>query len=102
MTLDAHFSGVLATVKLYGFCSSKRACSENSPRGAVEMNPTRTHEDVVFDAWPRSVILGCHELWCRLQMWFGSGVAMTVAEAGSCSCNSTPSLGTSICRGSSL
>ena len=21
-------------------------------------------------------ILGCHELWCRLQMWLGSGVAM--------------------------
>ena len=36
----------------------------------------------------------CHELWCRLQMWLGSGIAVTVAEAGRYSSNSTPSLGT--------
>ena len=23
----------------------------------------------------------CHELWCRLQMWLGSGVAVPVATA---------------------
>ena len=32
-------------------------------------------------------------------MWFGSGIAVAVAVAGSCSSDSTPSLGTSICRG---
>ena len=35
------------------------------------------------------------KLWCRLQVWLRSGVA--VVWAGSCSSNSTPNLGTSIC-----
>ena len=35
----------------------------------------------------------CHELWCRSQRQLGSYVA--VAVAGSCSSDSTPSLGTS-------
>ena len=54
--------------------------------------------------WVQSVALlsgltirRCHELWCRLQSWLGSGVAMAVAVAGSCSSDLTPSLGTSIC-----
>ena len=38
----------------------------------------------------------CLELWCRWQMQLGSGVAVAVAQAGSYSSNSTPSLGTSI------
>ena len=38
-----------------------------------------------------------HELWCRPQMWLGSGVAVAVVKAGSYSSDSTPSLGTSIC-----
>ena len=25
----------------------------------------------------------CHELWCRLQTWLGSGIAVAVVEAGS-------------------
>ena len=39
------------------------------------------------------------ELWCRLQTWLRSGVVVAVAGAGagSCSSDSTPSLGTSIC-----
>ena len=36
-----------------------------------------------------------HELWCRVQTWLRYGIA--VAKAGSCSSDSTPSLGTSIC-----
>ena len=42
----------------------------------------------------------CHELWCRLQTQLGSHVAVAVAvvEAGSCSSNSVPTLGTSICH----
>src|SRR5512136_1347482 len=42
----------------------------------------------------------CHELWCRLQMRLGSRVAVALAWAGGYSSDSTPSLGTSICRGS--
>ena len=38
-----------------------------------------------------------HQLWCRLQMWLGSDVAM--AEATDCSSDSTSSLGTFICLG---
>ena len=39
----------------------------------------------------------CPELWCRSQPQLGSGVAVAVVEAGSCSSDWTPSLGTSIC-----
>ena len=42
-----------------------------------------------------------HELQCRLQMWLGSGIAVAVAWAISCSSDFTPSLGTSICYGRS-
>src|SRR5512147_2562521 len=43
----------------------------------------------------------CPELWCRLQTRLGSRVAVALAWAGGYSSDSTPSLGTSICRGSS-
>ena len=63
------------------------------------MNPTRYHE---VAGLIRSLALlsgiriwSCHELWCRSQMWLGSGVAVAVAKAGSCSSNLIPSLGTS-------
>ena len=39
------------------------------------------------------------ELWCRSQTRPGSGIAVAVVKAGSCSSNWTPSLGTSICHG---
>ena len=39
------------------------------------------------------------ELWGRLQMHLGSHIAVAVAWAGSCSSNSTLSLGTSVCLG---
>ena len=32
----------------------------------------------------------CCELWCRLQRWFGSGVAVAVVQASSYSSDSTP------------
>ena len=41
----------------------------------------------------------CLEPWCRLQMQFRSHVAVAVVKAGSCSSDSTLSLGTSICQG---
>ena len=36
-----------------------------------------------------------------MQTQLGSGVVVALVEAGSCSSDSTPSLGTSICHGSS-
>ena len=44
----------------------------------------------------------CRELWCRSQRQLGSGVAVAVVEAGGYSSDSTPSLGTSMCRGAVL
>ena len=41
----------------------------------------------------------CPELWCRLQVRLGSGVAVALVWAGGYSSNLTPSLGTSIWRG---
>ena len=38
----------------------------------------------------------CHRLWRRSQMWLRS--VMAVASAGSYSSNSSPCLGTSVCR----
>ena len=38
------------------------------------------------------------ELWCSLQMRLGSRVAVAVVQACLCSSDSTPSLGTSMCR----
>ena len=46
----------------------------------------------------------CPELRCRShtsQIWLGSGVVMAGAVPGSCSSNSTLSLGTSVCQGCS-
>ena len=45
----------------------------------------------------------CHfcELWCRSQMQLGSHIVVAVVQAGSCSCDWTPSQGTSICHRSS-
>ena len=40
----------------------------------------------------------CCDLWCRLQMWLESHVAVAVVWAGSCGSDLTPSLGISICR----
>ena len=53
--------------------------------------------------WVRSVaslsglkMRRCRELWCRLQL--RCHVAVAVVEAGSCSSNPTPSLGTAMCH----
>ena len=43
-------------------------------------------------------IWSCCELWCRLQMQLGPGVAAAVAQARSWNSDSTPSLGTSMCH----
>ena len=63
------------------------------------MNLTSIHEDVRSIPGPLSGlrIWHCHELWYRLQMQLGSHIAVAVVETSSCSSDSTPSLGTSIC-----
>ena len=49
------------------------------------MNPTRNHEVVNsvpgLAQWVKDVSceLSCCELWCRLQMWLGSRVAVALA-----------------------
>ena len=66
------------------------------------MNPTSKHEDVGSISGLSGLrIQHCHELWFRLQMPLGSGVAVAVAVACSGSSYSTPSLGTSRCHGCS-
>ena len=59
--------------------------------------------------WIQSLVLlsglriwHCSELWCRLQMWHRSGIAMAVGVASSCSSDSTSSLGTSYAAGMAL
>ena len=79
----------------------KRCGTWSSRRGSAEMNPTRNHK--VAGSIPglsRGLrILQCRELWRRLQMWLGSGIAAAAAQAGGYSSDWTPSLGTSICLG---
>ena len=41
----------------------------------------------------------CHELWCRLQTWLGFLILWLWCRPASCSSDSAPSLGTSICHG---
>ena len=47
--------------------------------------------------WVKDPVL--HDLWCRSQMGLRSCIAMAVMQASSCSSDSTPSLGTSMCHG---
>ena len=58
-------------------------------------NPTSIHEAASLSGLS---IRRCRELWCRPQTWLGSSVAVAVAA---CSSDSTPSPGTSMCRGCS-
>ena len=60
---------------------AERGESWCSPCGSVVTNPTSIHATRV---WFLSLLSGlrirlCHELWCSLQMWLGSDLAMAVA-----------------------
>ena len=64
-------------------------------------NLTRIHEDAgsIPGLAQGLRIWHCCELWCRSQRQLGSGVAVALVWAGSCSSDYTPSLATSICCG---
>ena len=61
----------------------------SSRRSSVEVNLTSIQRMQVQSLALLSGlrIRGCHELWCRLQMLLGSGIAVAVVEAGHCSSN---------------
>ena len=71
--------------------------SRSSHCGSVVMNRTSVHEDEGpgLAQWVKDPAL--RELWYRLQTRLGSSVA--VVQTDSCSSDSTPSLGTSMCWG---
>ena len=67
--------------------------NQSSHCGAMEMNPTSVYEDSgLIPGLSGLRIRRCCELWCRLQMWLGSQVAVAMVQAGSCSSDLTPSL----------
>ena len=62
-------------------------------------NSTSIHEDACLIPGLAQWVQHCHGLWCKLQLWLGPHIAVSVAQAGRCNSNSTPSLGTSMCHG---
>ena len=89
----------LPLVKLQVFAKVNQTRSSHC--GAEEMNPTNMHKDggsiPGLTQWVG--IHHCCDLWCMSQMRLGSRVA--VVQARSCSFDSIPSLGTSVCQGCS-
>ena len=86
-------------LRVWPFGGSVKTACGSSHYDSVVRNPS-IHEDAVSipgrAQWVKDI--GCHEPQCMSQMSLGSSVAVDVVQAGSCSSDSTPSLGTSICR----
>ena len=98
--LSSCFSAFLCRGRCKNLVSLNIFSCESSCCGAVESKPTSIHEDVRLipglAQWVKDWY--CCELWCRSQTWLRSRVAVAVAWVSSCSSNSAPSLGTSICH----
>ena len=77
-----------------------------SPHGSAVTIPIVVHEDASLIPGLISLsglrIWHCHELWCTLQTWLRSGIAVAIIQAGSCSSDSTPGLGTQYATGAAL
>ena len=86
------------------FSAWQPASLRRSEQGRSCCGPAVTNLTRSMRMWVRSLvslselrIWHCHELQCRLQTRLRSCIAAAVAQAGSYSSNSTPSLGTSMC-----
>ena len=81
---------------------NKRKVKTHMITGVTTVVQQKQIQLVTMKLWVQSLawlsrlrIWHCHELWCRPQRWLRSCIAVAVAKAGSCSSDSTPSLGTS-------
>ena len=72
----------------------------SSRGGSAVMSQTRILEGAVgsLALLSRLRIRRCRKLWSRLQTQLGARVALAVVQAGSCSSDLSPSLGTSMCH----
>ena len=99
-TISIHLSH--QNQKINKTTTHKKTTYWSSCCGSVVTNPTNIHEDAGLTPglshWGLS-IRHCHELQCRLQTQLRSRITVAVVQACSCSSDSTPSLGTSICCG---
>ena len=89
-----------AKVPTWELMKSKRVSSSELPLWLSVTHQLASMRTRVWSLTLLSVlrIWHCREPWYRSQTWLGSHVAVAVLQTGSCSSDSTPSLGTSICR----
>ena len=81
------------------FTEHQNVKERSSRHGRAEMNPSRNHEVQSLASLNGLRIQDFHELWCRSQMWLGSGiVSVALVQAGGYSSDWTPSLETSTCH----